>query len=134
MVCAKQRPKQDKEALRERWEWVEHAVWTEVHFCGGGERFVKSGLKNATKPALRDTAGKPPLFFWSRGQHPELLSQRSGADRNKSDAGKGTRQISGLSAAVVAIRALTSFFTSDAGNGLSAENRIVPLLVPKPVS
>jgi hypothetical protein len=59
-----------------------------MHFCGGGESFAKSGLKNAAKPALRDTAGKPPLFFWCRGQHPEVLSQRSGADRSKRAPGE----------------------------------------------
>ena len=56
----------------------------------GGIRFLavvkylaKSGLTHAAKPALRDTAGKPQLFFWCRGQHPQVLSQRSDAGRSK---------------------------------------------------
>jgi hypothetical protein len=35
---------------------------------------------------------------------------------------------------LAAIRALTSFFPSAVGNGLSVEKRIVPLFVSKPVS
>jgi hypothetical protein len=30
---------------------------------------AKSGLNHAAKAAWSDTAGKPPLFFWCRGQH-----------------------------------------------------------------
>jgi RNA-directed DNA polymerase len=28
-VTPEQEPKQDKEALRARWQWVEHSVWTD---------------------------------------------------------------------------------------------------------
>jgi hypothetical protein len=28
-VTSEQEPKQDKETLRARWEWVEHRVWTD---------------------------------------------------------------------------------------------------------
>ena len=59
-----------------------------MHFCGGGEVLAKSGLNNAAKPALRDTAGKPPLFFRCRCQHPQVLSQRSGAGRSKRAPGE----------------------------------------------
>ena len=46
----------------------------------------------------------------------------------------GSLQLCGRQPPLAAIRALTSFFTTAVGNGLSVEKRIVPLLVSKPLS
>jgi hypothetical protein len=54
-VGPQKEPKQDKEALRERWEWVEHSVWTDRMLRtldrgieGGGK--AKGGLDHRRWP------------------------------------------------------------------------------------
>ena len=48
-VTPEKEPKQDKEALRERWEWVEHAVWSDSML-----RTLEEGIKGGKWYALID--------------------------------------------------------------------------------
>src|SRR5580693_9509620 len=52
-------PKQDKEALRARWKWVEHTVWTDPMLrtletgIKGGSFFDEAGLFNLTTARVK---------------------------------------------------------------------------------
>lgn len=61
-VTSEKEPKQDKEALRERWAWVEHGVWTDSML-----RTLEKGIKGGKWFALIDKVyGKWNLLnsFW----------------------------------------------------------------------
>ena len=48
-MTSEKEPKQDKEALRERWAWVEHGVWTDSML-----RTLERGIKGGKWFALID--------------------------------------------------------------------------------
>ena len=58
-VAPAREPKQDKEALRERWKWVEHTVWTDPMLrtletgIKGGSFFDEAGLFNLTTARVK---------------------------------------------------------------------------------
>jgi hypothetical protein len=53
-VTPAKEPKQDKEALRERWKWVEHTVWTDPML-----RTLERGIKGGKWYALIDKVYEP---------------------------------------------------------------------------
>ena len=68
-VTSEKEPKQDKEALRERWEWVEHAVWTDSML-----RTLEGGIKGGKWYALIDKVYEPKNLRSERqGQRPRPL-------------------------------------------------------------
>jgi hypothetical protein len=58
-VTPAKEPKQDKEALRARWKWVEHTVWTDPMLrtletgIKGGSFFDEAGLFNLTTARVK---------------------------------------------------------------------------------
>jgi hypothetical protein len=58
MTPAKE-PKQDKEALRERWQWVERTVWTDPML-----RTLETGIKGGRKG--KATGVKDPIRWRNR--------------------------------------------------------------------
>ena len=54
-VTPAKEPKQDKEALRARWKWVEHTVWTDPML-----RTLETGIKGEKWYALIDKVYEPP--------------------------------------------------------------------------
>ena len=63
-VTPAREPKQDKEALRARWNWVEHTVWTDPML-----RTLETGIKGGKgKPkGLNDHTRWPNRFFDEAG-------------------------------------------------------------------
>ena len=53
-VTPAKEPKQDKEALRARWKWVEHTVWTDPML-----RTLEAGIKGGKWYALIDKVYEP---------------------------------------------------------------------------
>src|SRR5271154_2063545 len=53
-VTPAREPKQDKEALRERWKWVERAVWSDPML-----RTLETGIKGGKWYALIDKVYEP---------------------------------------------------------------------------
>jgi RNA-directed DNA polymerase len=61
-VTPEKGPKQDKEALRARWRWVEHSVWTDSML-----RALETGIKGGKWFALIDKVYEPKNLqsaFW----------------------------------------------------------------------
>jgi RNA-directed DNA polymerase len=61
-VTSEKEPKQDKEALRARWAWVEHGVWTDSML-----RSLERGIKGGKWFALIDKVYEPKNLqssFW----------------------------------------------------------------------
>ena len=61
-VTPAKEPKQDKEALRARWKWVEHTVWTDPML-----RTLETGIKGGSFFDEAGLFGSVGFFVCGRG-------------------------------------------------------------------